>query len=404
MDYPQRLEGLPPYAFPRLRALLDGVTPGADPIVMTIGDPRHAPPAFVAEEVARHADGFRRYPPNEGAPELRAAIDAWLRRRYDVEVDVEARLLPLNGTREGLFNAALALCPERKAGRVPCVLMPNPFYQVYAVAALAAGAEPVFVDATAASGDLPDFAALPPEILDRTALAYVCSPANPQGAVASGAWWRDLLALAERHDFRVLADECYSEIYRGAPPPGVLSAARAAGTDPERVVAFHSLSKRSNLAGLRSGFAVAGPEAMRRMRRLRAYAGAPLPLPLQMAAARAWADEEHVEVNRRLYAAKFAAAERILGEVPEVSIPSAGFFLWLPVPARFEGGDGERAARRIWAETGVQVLPGAYLAREGGLGGDGGNPGAGHVRVALVALESKVREGLTRLRACVYEG
>lgn len=394
MDSPQRFSGLPDYAFPRLRALLGDMPPGANaPIEMTIGDPRHAPPAFVAEAVARHAAAFMSYPPNDGAPALLEACAHWLGRRYGHVVDPAREILALNGTREGLYNAAMALCPETKGGARPIVLTPNPFYQVYAVAALSVAAEPVYVDATAATGNLPDFAALDPDLLDRTALAYVCSPANPQGAVASLDWWRGLLALAERHDFTILADECYAEIYRGSPPPGVLEAMRAAGADPERVVAFHSLSKRSNLAGLRSGFAVSGPGNIARMKQLRNYAGAPLPLPLQMAAAEAWAEETHVTQNRALYAAKFEAARRIL---PEADIPDAGFFLWLPVPETV--GDGEAAALRLWREAGVKVLPGAYLARDTA----GGNPGRGFVRVALVGPQDEVVDGLTRLRGCLY--
>jgi aspartate/methionine/tyrosine aminotransferase len=393
MDGPERFSTLPEYAFPRLRRLLDGHAPGGPPVEMTIGEPRHPAPGWVAAVIAEHAAGFGRYPPNEGAPELLSAIAGWISRRHGVQVGPD-RLLALNGSREGLFNAVLALCPEAKRGQRPAVLMPNPFYQVYAVGALAAGAEPVAVPATAGTGFLPDYAALPPALLDRTAVAFLCSPANPQGVVADRERLADLLALAERHDFVVFADECYSEIWREAPPPGLLSVAAAAGADPERAFAFNSLSKRSNLPGLRSGFVAGGAAGIARMRRLRAYAGAPLPLPLQQVAARAWADEAHVEANRALYLEKYADADRILGGVPGAGAPEGGFFLWLPVP----GGDGEAAALRLWRETGVRVLPGAYLGRDDGRG----NPGQGYIRVALVAPRDEVRDGLARLRACLF--
>ncbi|PWJ22269.1 aminotransferase class I/II-fold pyridoxal phosphate-dependent enzyme [Jannaschia seohaensis] len=392
MKSPKRFSELPEYAFPRLRRLLGDRAPGSNaPVEMTIGDPRHDPPAFVAEVIAEHAEGFRGYPPNDGAPELLTACADWLHRRYGYAADPATDILVLNGTREGLYNTTMALCPEQKNGQTPAILTPNPFYQVYAVAALSVGAEPVYVNATAATGHLPDFGALDPGLLDRTAEVYICSPANPQGAVASMGYWSDLLALAEKHDFKILADECYAEIYRDTPPTGILEAVRATGADPERVVAFHSLSKRSNLAGLRSGFAVSGPGNIALMKQLRNYSGAPLPLPLQMAAAAVWADEAHVEENRALYRAKFDAAERILGDLPGVEIPEAGFFLWLPVP----GGDGEAAALRLWEEAGVKVLPGAYLARDTA----DGNPGTPFVRAALVAPLDQVEAGLTRLRA-----
>ena len=266
MAYPERFSNLPDYAFPRLRKLLDSHPAGGDPIAMTIGEPRHAMPDFVGPILAENLAGFAVYPPNDGTPELLTAISGWVRRRYDVALEPN-QIMALNGTREGLFNATVALCPETKAGKRPVVLMPNPFYQVYAVAALAVGAEPVYVPATAATGFLPDFASLPADVLNRTSIAYLCSPANPQGAVASTDYWADLLALAEKHDFTVLADECYAEIYRTTPPPGVLAVAQATGAGPERALTFHSLSKRSNLPGLRSGF-VAGfvPLRVRRCR------------------------------------------------------------------------------------------------------------------------------------------
>ena len=390
MDHPRRFSGLPDYAFPRLRSLLHGLAPGGPEIPMSIGDPQHPMPDFVAEVIARHAGGFRGYPPNEGTPGLRAAICDWLKHRYGAEMDPDANILPLNGTREGLFNAAIALCPEEKNGERPAVLLPNPFYQCYAVAALAAGAEPVYVSATAETGFLPDFAALPTALLDRTAIVYMCSPSNPQGAVADAAYWQTLFDLAERHDFRVFADECYSEIYRGTPPTGALEVAQADGTDPERVAVFHSLSKRSNLAGLRSGFVATGPRSLAALRQLRNYAGAPLPLPLQHVAEAAWRDEAHVDANRALYRAKFHLSDKIMGNISGYSSPQAGFFLWIRT------GDGEATARDLWTRAGVKVLPGAYLARDGHDGSP--NPGADYIRVALVAPETDIEAGLTSIR------
>jgi aspartate/methionine/tyrosine aminotransferase len=354
---------------------------------MSIGEPTHPMPPFVGEVLAEHLGEFAVYPPNDGTPELLDAISGWLGRRYGAAVG-PSRIMALNGTREGLYNAAMALCPEDKRGQRPVVLIPNPFYQVYMVAALSVRAEPVFVPATEATGFLPDYAGLPPEVLDRTALAYVCSPSNPQGAVATRTYWTELLRLAERHDFVILADECYAEVYRDAPPDGVLAAAEAAGADPERVLTFHSLSKRSNLPGLRSGFVAGGEGAIARLRQLRAYAGAPLPLPLQRVSERAWADEAHVEASRALYRDKYALADETLGNLPGYRSPEAGFFLWLPVD------DGEAAAVRLWREAGVRVLPGAYLGRDDGRG----NPGQGYVRVALVAGAEEARRGLLAIR------
>ncbi|AVO37170.1 aminotransferase class I/II-fold pyridoxal phosphate-dependent enzyme [Pukyongiella litopenaei] len=392
MDYPERFSNLPDYAFPRLRALLDGHSPGGEVRHMSIGEPRHPFPPWIAQVIAANVAGFNSYPPNNGSPELLGAIAAWLSRRYGVSVDPDRQLMALNGTREGLYNAAMALGPERKGGQRPAVLIPNPFYQVYMVAALSVGAEPVYVPATAETGHLPDFAALPGEVLDRTVIAYVCSPANPQGAVAGRDYWRDLLALAEKHDFRIFADECYAELYRGDPPPGALQVAAETGADPERVLVFHSLSKRSNLPGLRSGFVAGGPDSIARIHQLRAYSGAPLPTPLQAAAARAWADEAHVEDNRALYRRKYTLADEVFGGVPGYLPPRAGFFLWLPVE------DGEAATLKLWRETGVRVLPGAYLAR--GEGRD--NPGKGYIRVAMVAPMDETRRGLSDLRDCLY--
>ena len=391
MAFPQRFSNLPEYAFPRLRTLLDAHVPGGTPIAMTIGEPRHPMPDFVGPILAANLDGFGVYPPNEGSAELLAAISGWIGRRYGVTVPV-GQIMALNGTREGLFNAAVALCPEEKHGQKPVVLMPNPFYQVYAVAALAMGAEPVYVPATVATGHLPDFAGLPADVLNRTAIAYLCSPANPQGAVASVEYLADLMALAEKHDFRIFADECYAEIWRSAPPPGALSVAAQTGTDPERVAVFHSLSKRSNLPGMRSGFVATGAQSMARLRQLRSFAGTPLPLPIQKVSEACWNDDAHVVASRAQYQEKFGLAEQNFAGLQGFAVPEGGFFLWLPVP------DGEAATVKLWRETGVRVLPGAYLSREA----NGENPGAGYIRVALVAPTEETQRGLVLLRDCLY--
>jgi len=347
-------------------------------------------PDFVGPVLAGSLGEFAKYPSNDGAPELLSSIQGWLDRRYGLDVTAD-RLMVLNGTREGLFNVALALCPESKAGGQPVVLVPNPFYQVYAVAAAAVGAQPLFVPATQQTNNLPDYAALDPAILDRVALAYLCSPANPQGAIADQAYLERLIALAEKHDFLILADECYSEIWRNAPPPGALQVATQMGL-ADRVVMFNSLSKRSNLPGLRSGFAAGGIAQIREMRRLRSYAGAPLPMPIQRVSAAAWSDEAHVDASRALYQEKYRIADQVLGNIPGYQPVQGGFFLWLPVD------DGEQAARKLWAQAGIQVLPGAYLSRAV----DGINPGAGFVRVALVADVDQTRDALIRLRRVLY--
>ncbi len=392
MVYPERFANLPVATWPRLRGLLDAVQPGGDVINMTIGEPQHDFPDFVGEVLAQDLDRFKKYPNNNGEPLVLDAIAGYLSRRYGVTLDHD-HLMIANGTREALYNAAMALCPETKNGQKPVVLTPNPFYQVYAVAALSVGAEPVYVNATAETGHLPDFASLPADVLDRTAIAYICSPANPQGAVADAAYWAALIALAEKHDFIIFADECYAEVYRETPPVGVLGVAKEVGASPERIVTFHSLSKRSNLAGIRSGFVASGPENIKHIRSLRAYAGAPVPGPVQAVSARAWADDTHVAASRALYTEKFDAADEILGNLPGYRSPPAGFFLWLPVD------NGEASALKLWRETGVRTLPGAYLSQPT----PAGNPGENYIRVALVAPKEDVQRGLNLLRDCIKD-
>ena len=393
MTFPERFSNLPEYAFPRLRGLLDAHAPGAEVIHMTIGEPRHAFPSWVGDVVAQNLNGFGKYPPNDGTPELRQAIAGWLKRRFGISVDADRQIMPLNGTREGLYNACVALCPETsRTGGQPIVLMPNPFYQAYAAAAHAVGAKAVFVPATRETGFLPDYCGLDPKILEQVEIAYLCSPSNPQGAVADRAYLEDLIALAEKYDFRIFSDECYSEIYRDSPPLSAMQVAQDVGADPERVVIFHSLSKRSNLPGLRSGFVATGPDSMAHIKKLRAFAGAPLPLPVQHVSERAWSDDTHVAENRALYAEKYDLADEIFSEIDGCAAPQAGFFLWLPVR------NGEEAALWLWQETGVRVLPGAYLSRDT----PDGNPGKEFIRVAMVAPKQEMQRGLIRLRDCLF--
>ncbi|MEO0344523.1 MAG: aminotransferase class I/II-fold pyridoxal phosphate-dependent enzyme [Pseudomonadota bacterium] len=394
MQAPKRFSGLPEYAFPRLRALLDGHAPGGEVLHMSIGEPKHPMPAFLRDVLTENIHSFAKYPANNGTEALLTAISNWLEHRFEVALDPDKNIMALNGTREGLFNAVLANCPEQKNARPANVLMPNPFYQAYAVGAAAAGAQAHFVNAVAENHFLPDYAGLPAPILKDTALLFVCSPSNPQGAIADTTYYAELLRLAEKHDFLIFADECYSEIYQGDPPPGLLQVATREGADLNRVLVFHSLSKRSNMPGLRSGFVAGGEALIAQMKQLRAYSGAPLPEPLQAVAAAAWADEDHVVENRNLYQRKYKIAQSIFADQPDVMIPQAGFFLWLPV------ADGQDAALRLWTQTGLRVLPGAYLSRRV----DDVDPGAAYIRVAMVADERDVRQGLTALKECLYKG
>jgi N-succinyldiaminopimelate aminotransferase len=385
---PTRFDALPTATWPRLRALLDGHAPGGDLINMTIGEPKHPFPGWVGPTLIEAIAEFNSYPDNNGTPELRKSIGGFLNRRYGVNMDIDSQLMVLNGTREGLFNAVVALCQTDSN-----ILIPNPFYQVYTVAAMAIGAQPVYLPASMKSGFLPDLDALTSAELNKTSAFFLCSPSNPQGAVASVDYWMRLIALAEIYDFKIFADECYSEIYRRSPPPGALEVAVQMGADPERVVAFHSLSKRSNLPGLRSGFVVSGAKNIARIKQLRAYAGCPVAGPIQHVSAQVWADEDHVVANRQLYCGKFEAADHIFAEIQSYNSPEAGFFLWLPVE------DDEVAALKLWTETGVRVLPGSYLGQVA----NEQNPGSGYVRVALVAPKEEMQRGLTIMRDCLYK-
>ena len=385
-----RLESLLRFhPFTRLNVLLEDVAPGGPVLAFSVGEPQAAPPAFLAEMLERHKAEWSRYPQSAGTPDFRDAVAAWLRRRYclpDGFPDRDHEIAPCAGTREALFHLALAAVPEWTGhGARPAVLMPSPFYHVYAGAAAVAGAEPVFLPATAANGFLPEPELVAPELLARTALAYVCSPSNPQGAVASRDYLGRWLAVARCHGFTVAFDECYAEIYRGEPPAGALEVAEGR---LDHLVVLHSLSKRSSAPGLRSGFIAGDRRLIRRVTQLVNFGGSAPSFPALAASAALWRDEAHVEAARERYRRSFAIAELLLAGRFGFVNPRGGFFLWLDV------GDGEAAARRLWAEAGLRVLPGAYMARPDA---KGRNPGAPYVRVALVHEPAVVEQGLERL-------
>ena len=384
---------LPRSPFERLRELIAGVEPGADPIDLSIGAPRHPFPDIVGETLARELKGFGRYPPAHANNDFGAAASAWLARRFglDEAPDPARHILPVAGSREALFTIAFMVAERaRERGNTsPAMALPNPFYQVYAAAALAAGARPVALPAVLAHGDLPDLDALEPALLDRLAAFYICSPANPQGSVADEHYLSRLMQLADRHDFVVLSDECYSELYRTDPPPSILNAAEARGY--ERALAFNSLSKRSNVPGLRAGLVAGDPQLLERFFRFRNVVAATVPLPVMAVAAALWRDEAHVEKNRALYNEKFTRTAEILGRRYGHQTPPGGFFVWLDVASH---GGSEHAALRLWRDAGVKVVPGAYLAAAGP---GGVNPGADFLRVALVGDIDEIERALVRL-------
>jgi aspartate/methionine/tyrosine aminotransferase len=379
--------------FVRLRELLADSEPGKPAISLAVGEPQHPVPPFVGEVLAAHIAEFGRYPMNKGLEAFCAAAAGWLGRRFALPraLDPASEVLVLNGSREGLFLAAIAAARfvSGRRGR-PAMLIPNPFYAAYAAGAIAANCEPVYLPATAATGFLPDLDALSEDLLARTVAFFIASPANPQGAVADLPYLSRIVALARRFGFLVFSDECYSEIYTQHAPAGMLE---AAGPDFANVVEFQSLSKRSNLPGLRIGFAAGDRAFLARFLELRNVAAPQVPMPAQRVAIAAYGDEAHVEDNRRLYARKFDLADQIIGDRYGYRRPAGGFFLWLDVSAR--GGD-EAAALRLWREAGLRVVPGRYLAHDQP---DGSNPGLGYIRVAMVQDQETTAEALHRLVA-----
>jgi aspartate/methionine/tyrosine aminotransferase len=377
--------------FVRLRELIDPFTPGMPAISLAVGEPQYPIPSFVGPVIAAHVAEFGRYPANKGMDSFGQAVAQWLGRRFTLErpVDPANEVLVLNGTREGLFLAALAAknWVSPRAGQ-PAVLIPNPFYAAYAAGAIGANCEPVYLPTTKETGFLPDLDALSDELLARTVAFYIASPANPQGAVADRDYLLRLTALARRFGFLVFSDECYCEIYSDHPPHGMLE---AAGPEFANVAVFHSLSKRSSLPGLRIGFAAGDRSFMQAYLELRNVAAPMVPTPLQHAAIAAYNDETHVEESRRLYREKFDLADQIIGDRYGYRRPAGGFFLWLDVSAQ---GGSEAAALKLWREAGLRVVPGRYLAREQE---DGSNPGADYVRVAMVHNNEITAEALHRL-------
>lgn len=380
--------------FQRLAELLEGETPGLDPVVMTIGEPQHAIPDFTAEVLAENIGDFRRYPPINGTPEFRRAVADWLDRRYRLggTIDADHGVLPLNGSREGLSFGAIAARDQLDKGLDhPVVVLPNPFYQTYAAAAHVADARAVLLDAVPGNNFLPDLDNLDADLFDETVAFYIASPTNPEGYPADISFWQRLIGLARKHRFYIFADECYSEIYRSDPPPGILEAARAMNTDFSNIIVLNSLSKRSNLAGLRCGFAAGDPVFLRKWAKFRGLAAPQVSLPAQAVAVRAYQDEAHVAENRRLYNEKFEAAERFLGPIMGSVTPEGGFFLWLDVG---KWGDGVTVTKRLWRDIGVKVVPGGFLASDQS---DGSNPGRDFIRIGLVAPLEQTEVALERM-------
>lgn len=387
------LADLQPYPFEKLARLQHGIAPPKSlaHIALSIGEPQHPTPHVISEALIAHLHGLANYPATRGLPALRQAIADWLCRRFALNpgaVDPERQVLPVNGTREALFSFAHCVVD---AGGDGLVVMPNPFYQIYEGAALLAGARPYFMNLNRAGGFLPDFDRIPDAVWRRCRLVYICTPGNPSGAVMPLEQLQRLVELAERWDFVIASDECYSELYRDEdkPPPGLLQAAHGMGNaDFRRCVVFHSLSKRSNAPGLRSGFVAGDAAVLKQYVLYRTYHGCAMALPVQHASIAAWSDEGHVRDNRQRYREKFSAVHPILSEVLELEMPEAGFYLWPRTPI-----DDAEFSRGLYAAGNVTVLPGSFLSRES----DGVNPGAGYVRLALVAPLDECVEAAQRI-------
>jgi N-succinyldiaminopimelate aminotransferase len=387
----RHLQNLQPYPFEKLRELLADAGHRGDqpPISLSIGEPRHPSPQFVLRAVAENLDKLANYPSTLGLPALREAIANWLTRRFELQgVDAAAQVIPVNGTREALFAFAQTVV---NGSPDALVMSPNPFYQIYEGAALLAGAQPLFLNCLEENGFLPDFSVVSDEQWQRCELLYLCSPGNPTGAVLPLEQLQQLIKLAHKYDFIIASDECYSEIYRreDTPPPGLLQACAAMGEhDYRNCVVFHSLSKRSNLPGLRSGFVAGDADVLKRFLLYRTYHGCAMPLHHQLASALAWEDEQHVVANRELYNQKFQAVVSVLGDAMNLTIPDAGFYLWATTPV-----SETKFAQGLHQHEHVTVLPGSFLARETA----GINPGHNRVRMALVAEPEQCTEAAHRI-------
>jgi N-succinyldiaminopimelate aminotransferase len=394
------LSKLQPYPFERLRQLFASVTPNPAQrhISLGIGEPKHATPPFIMQAMTDAlGTGLAGYPATAGEPALRQACAAWVERRYGLKLDAATQVLPVLGSREALFALAQTVIDPTRAGAT--VVSPNPFYQIYEGAALLAGASPHFVASDPARNFAPDWDSVPTEVWARTQLVFVCSPGNPTGAVMPLSEWEKLFALSDQHGFVIASDECYSEIYfREEPPLGGLEAAAKLGRNFERLIAFTSLSKRSNVPGLRSGFVMGDAGILKQFLLYRTYHGSAMSPVVQAASIAAWNDEAHVVDNRNLYRTKFAQVTPVLAEVLDVKLPDASFYLWAGVPAGWQGDDAA-FAKALYEKEHVTVLPGSYLAREF----NGFNPGRGRVRMALVAETAECLEAAQRIARFVRQ-
>ncbi|MCE3251614.1 MAG: succinyldiaminopimelate transaminase [Cellvibrio sp.] len=392
------LNQLHPYPFEKLAALKAAVSAPAqlNDIMLSIGEPKHEPPTFVLETLVKNLGKLSNYPTTKGLPELREAIASWASKRFHLNTGTftaDKHVLPVNGTREALFAFAQAIIDRSKPN--PLVVSPNPFYQIYEGAAILSGAEPYFLNCVPDNNFIPDFAAVPAPVWERCQLLFICSPGNPTGAVMSSAQLKQLIALADQYDFVIASDECYSELYfdEQNPPAGLLQAcAELKRDDFDRCVVFHSLSKRSNLPGLRSGFVGGDAKILEKFLLYRTYHGCAMPVPTQLASLAAWQDEDHVIANREAYRQKFDAVLEILDGVLDVKKPDASFYLWPQTPIK-----GEDFAQQLFAQQKVTVLPGSYLARMA----NGINPGENYVRLALVAPLAECIEAANRIKAFV---
>ncbi|MFK8019518.1 MAG: succinyldiaminopimelate transaminase [Pseudomonadales bacterium] len=386
-----QLNQLQAYPFQRLAALKKATAPPADKtaIALSIGEPKHPPPAFVLESLRQNEDKYGRYPSTKGTDSLRETISAWLKIRFSLpssSICADTQVLPVSGTREALFSIAQCLVDPSTA---PLVMMPNPFYQIYEGAALLAGAQIRYMNATEENGYLPSLDSVSEEEWQRCQLIYICSPGNPSGAVCDMAYLKQLIELAHRHDFVVVSDECYSEIYRDQPPTGLLEACELTGnSDYTRCLVMNSLSKRSNLAGLRSGFVAGDAKILERYLLYRTYHGCTQSIPTQIASEAAWGDERHVVANRTAYNNKFTESQKVLDRVWPQQVPQGGFFYWAHTPI-----PGEQFALQLYAEENISVLPGSYLSREC----DSRNPGEYRIRMALVAPQAECLAAMQRI-------